>query len=88
VQAHRRKKEKRKQDERVLEGREVGSSEGEGSGTTAVDDDSPKLEDEFGGREVREWATRVNSRGDELDAQGNVVSPASHDFDHTVLGHG
>ncbi|PMD47601.1 voltage-gated potassium channel [Hyaloscypha variabilis F] len=88
VQAHHRKKEKRKQDERVLEGREVGSSEGEGSGTTAVDDDSPKLEDEFGGREVREWATRVNSRGDELDAQGNVVSPASHDFDHTVLGHG
>lgn len=65
-----------------------GSSEGEGSGTTAVDDDSPKLEDEFEGREVREWATRVNSRGDELDGQGRVVSPSSHDFDPTVLGHG
>lgn len=71
----------------IIEGRDVGSSEGEGSGTTAVEGDSPKLEEDFGGQEVREWATRVNSRGDELDEQGHVVSPRSPDFDHTLLGH-
>ncbi len=66
----------------------MGSSEGEGSGTTAVEAESPKLEDGFGGEEVREWATRVNSRGDELDDQGHVVSPMSPGFDPTLLGHG
>lgn len=88
MQIFHRKKEKEKEAERLVEGREVGSSEGEGSGTTAVDDDSPKLEDELERREIREWATRVNSRGDVLDEQGHVVTPSSHDFDHTMLGHG
>jgi potassium channel subfamily K, other eukaryote len=51
-----------------------------------------KLEDDFGGAEMREWAARVNSRGDELDARGHVVSPVdtvgSHEFDPRMLGHG
>jgi hypothetical protein len=81
VQIFHRKKDKEKEKERSIEGGDVGSREGGGSGTTAV-------EEEFEGREVREWATRVNSRGDELDDQGAVVNPSSHDFDYTVLGHG
>jgi hypothetical protein len=87
VQIYHRKKEKEKENGRITEGREFGSSEGEGSGTTAVEE-TPNLEDEFGGQEVRDWATRVNSRGDELDEQGRVLSPISPAFDPTVLGHG
>ena len=84
MQIYHRKKEKEKENE----GRDRGSSEGEGSGTTAIEEENPKLEDEFGGQEVRDWATRVNSQGDELDEQGHVVSPMSPGFDHTILGHG
>jgi potassium channel subfamily K len=87
VQIYHRKKENEKENDRIIEGREFGSSEGEGSGTTAVEE-SLNLEDEFGGQEVRDWATRVNNRGDELDEQGHVVSPISPAFDSTVLGHG
>lgn len=86
MQIYHRKKEKEKENDRsVMEGKEVGS-EGSGSGTTAVEEG--KLEDEFGGNEVREWAVRVNSRGDELDAEGHAISPAADVFDHTILGHG
>lgn len=85
MRIYHRKKEKEKEKENEGRG---GSSEGEGSGTTAIEEENPKLEDEFGGQEVRDWATRVNSRGDELDEQGHVVSPMSPGFDHTILGHG
>jgi potassium channel subfamily K, other eukaryote len=88
VQIFHRKKDKEKEKEKGIEGGDVGSSEGGGSGTTTVEEESLKLEEEFEGREVREWATRVNSRGDDLDDQGAVVNPSSHDFDYTVLGHG
>ena len=88
MQIFHRKKDKEKENERTIEGGDVGCCVGGGSGTTAVEEESLKLEEEFEGREVREWATRVNSRGDELDDQGAVVNPSSHDFDYTVLGHG
>ncbi len=87
IQIFHRKKEKEKEIDRgVMEGSEASGS-GSGSGTTAVEEG--KLEDELEGSEVREWATRINNRGDELDAEGHPVSPGgTHDFDPTVLGHG
>jgi hypothetical protein len=64
-----------RKDRAVFQGREAISS-GEGSGTTAVDEapssfeeeeEEHALETQLEGTEVREWATRVSSRGDGLD---------------------
>jgi hypothetical protein len=66
-----------RKDRGLFQGREAISS-GEGSGTTTVDEspsyfeekteeEEQALETRLEGTEVREWATRVSSRGDGLD---------------------
>jgi hypothetical protein len=61
-----------KEDRAVIQGREAISS-GEGSGTTASEEEDQALETQLEGTEVREWATRVSSRADGLDTSNQVI---------------